>query len=104
MEVHVCVAWAKDAVKGHPEVGVTPSELAKELEDSQGAKDGVTICETAEMNPIQWVGLDALPLDKMWADDELWYPPFFAGKQFRMHLDFRGMDEMLSHKFEELGE
>lgn len=75
MEVHVYVAWIDDAVKGHPAQGVTEAEARQAQEETEGKKDGVTVIETEEMNPISWVGLDALPLDKMWADDEYWLHP-----------------------------
>ena len=37
--------------------------------------------ETDEMRP-RWFNLDAVPFDKMWPDDEHWYPMFVAGKKF----------------------
>lgn len=41
-----------------------------------------TPCETEEAAPM-WVPLDAIPYDRMWADDREWVPHLLAGERFR---------------------
>jgi 8-oxo-dGTP diphosphatase len=51
--------------------------------------------ETDEAVP-QWVPLDALPYDQMWADDAVWLPLMLAGVGFSGRFVFEG-DRMLDH-------
>jgi 8-oxo-dGTP diphosphatase len=51
--------------------------------------------ETAEAIPL-WTPCGAIPYDKMWADDRLWFPLMLAGKQFQGRMLFDG-DTMLDH-------
>jgi 8-oxo-dGTP diphosphatase len=37
---------------------------------------------TEEAIPL-WCPLDAVPFDRMWPDDELWFPHLLAGRHFR---------------------
>lgn len=37
--------------------------------------------ESEEMKP-QWFNINEIPFEKMWADDQFWFPLFFAGKKF----------------------
>ena len=55
-----------------------------------------TPCETREARP-EWFRFDALPLDRMWADDRHWLPQMLDGETFEAW--FRFDDEtMLSRK------
>jgi 8-oxo-dGTP pyrophosphatase MutT (NUDIX family) len=49
--------------------------------------------ETDEATPV-WVELDAIPYDRMWADDRHWLPLLVEGRTFRVWTRFRG-DELL---------
>jgi uncharacterized protein YceH (UPF0502 family)/8-oxo-dGTP pyrophosphatase MutT (NUDIX family) len=57
--------------------------------------------ETDEATPL-WVPLDAIPYDRMWADDPHWIPLMLAGKAFRGYFVFDG-DKMLDRKVDVLG-
>ena len=39
------------------------------------------------MEPF-WVDVDKVPFDRMWLDDEHWFPHFMAGKTFRGEFVF----------------
>jgi 8-oxo-dGTP diphosphatase len=52
--------------------------------------------ETDEASPF-WASLDALPFDRMWADDRVWLPHVIAGRRFRGRAVFDG-DTMLDHE------
>jgi 8-oxo-dGTP diphosphatase len=54
--------------------------------------------ETDEAVPI-WVDQDAIPYDRMWADDPDWVPLMLAGKPFRGYFLFDG-DRMLGKRVE----
>jgi 8-oxo-dGTP diphosphatase len=54
--------------------------------------------ETDEARPF-WERLDRIPFDRMWADDEYWFPAMVAGEYFRGYFTFEG-DRMLSHRVE----
>ena len=57
--------------------------------------------EGEEMKP-RWYKFDEIPFDKMWPDDRYWFPLLFAGKNFNAYFKFRGHDEILEHKIEEV--
>eukprot|EP00047_Mylnosiga_fluctuans_P013933 m.34239 g.34239 ORF g.34239 m.34239 type:complete len:76 (+) comp5193_c0_seq2:48-275(+) len=60
----------------------------------------------------EWFALDAIPFDRMWADDKIWMPmlleggcmrarsELMAGKQFTGYFKFR-KSELLSYVLEE---
>ncbi|MEM6278284.1 MAG: 8-oxo-dGTP diphosphatase [Verrucomicrobiota bacterium] len=50
--------------------------------------------ETREAKP-EWFPVDALPLDRMWADDRHWLPRMLTGKRFQAWFRFDD-EEMLS--------
>ncbi len=52
--------------------------------------------ETAEALPL-WTPVDAIPYDRMWADDRYWFPLMLADKPFEAHALFDG-DELLAHE------
>jgi 8-oxo-dGTP diphosphatase len=58
-----------------------------------------TLCETHEAAPL-WTPVDAIPYEKMWADDALWLPMLLAGRGFRGFFIFSG-DDMLDSRVEE---
>ncbi|KAG7175188.1 7,8-dihydro-8-oxoguanine triphosphatase-like [Homarus americanus] len=60
-----------------------------------------TPTESEEMKP-QWFNVDNIPYTKMWPDDELWYPIYLRGGKFRGAFHFRGYDQILSQKLEEV--
>jgi 8-oxo-dGTP diphosphatase len=49
--------------------------------------------ETDEAVPL-WTPIDAIPYERMWADDRLWLPHLLAGRRFQGRFLFDG-DEML---------
>lgn len=51
--------------------------------------------ETREAAPL-WVDLEAIPYDRMWADDRTWIPHMLAGRNFSGRFIFDG-DQMLDH-------
>ena len=51
--------------------------------------------ETDEAVPM-WTALDALPYDRMWADDRMWIPLMLAGRPFSGRFVFDG-DRMVDH-------
>lgn len=57
-----------------------------------------TPIETDEAIPI-WAGLDAVPYDEMWEDDEIWVPHLIAGRTFAGRFIFDD-DKMLDHVLE----
>lgn len=59
-----------------------------------------SITESEEMKP-QWYDIQDIPYDKMWPDDELWYPIFLNGKSFKANFLFEGHDKILNHSIEE---
>ncbi len=58
--------------------------------------------ETAEAIPY-WVPLDAIPYEKMWADDHLWIPLMLKGAEFEGRFLFDG-DTLLGQAVNERGE
>ena len=48
----------------------------------------------------QWFDLTKIPYDKMWADDERWYPKMLEGKTFKAYYLFEGHEKILDEKFE----
>lgn len=97
------------------ELGVTPVGVAPHGELSFQFVDGyalhchvfrATSCrgepvETSEAVPL-WTPLDAIPFDRMWADDALWLPLVIAGQTVRGRFVFDG-DAMLDHVVERVG-
>ena len=55
-----------------------------------------TPIETDEAVPL-WTPLDAIPFERMWADDALWLPMLIAGDGFRGRFIFDG-DRMVDHE------
>lgn len=47
--------------------------------------------ETDEAIP-EWFPVDDVPFDRMWPDDELWFPHLFAGRRFDVRCVFDGDD------------
>jgi 8-oxo-dGTP diphosphatase len=54
--------------------------------------------ETDEARPF-WVAQDAIPFERMWADDRLWFPLMLAGRRFAGRFLFDG-DAMLGWNLE----
>jgi 8-oxo-dGTP diphosphatase len=52
--------------------------------------------ETDEAKPL-WAPLDALPFERMWADDALWLPRLIAGESFTGRFIFDG-ERMVDHE------
>lgn len=57
--------------------------------------------ETDEATPL-WTPLEAIPFDRMWADDALWLPMLIAGESFHGRFVFDG-DRMVDHDLVSLG-
>jgi 8-oxo-dGTP diphosphatase len=56
--------------------------------------------ETDEAKPL-WTPLDAIPFERMWADDAIWLPLLLARERFRGRFVFDG-DRMLDHAVERI--
>ena len=96
------------------ELCVTPSELTHHGELHFQFSDGFGIFvhvysatkmageprETDEAVPL-WVTTDAIPYERMWADDILWLPLLLENKRFVGRFLFRG-DEMIDHELDVL--
>lgn len=54
--------------------------------------------ETDEALP-EWFSVDAIPYERMWADDRYWFPSLLVGRIFRGRFIFDG-DTMLSNSVE----
>jgi len=52
--------------------------------------------ETDEALPF-WISLDAIPYDKMWADDRHWLPLLIRGAHFAGYFEFDG-EQLLSRE------
>ncbi len=61
--------------------------------------DGVEV-ETDEAVPM-WTKLDAIPFERMWADDAIWLPIVLDGGSFRGRFVVDG-DRMVDHAVERL--
>ena len=95
--------------EAHEEVGITASNIAYagvlsfEFTDGYSTRCHVfttrdftgTPIETDEALP-EWFHADAIPYDRMWADDRLWIPLMLDGKPFDAHFIFKD-DTMLWH-------
>lgn len=57
--------------------------------------------ESDEMKP-EWYRHDSLPYDSMWLDDRHWVPLLLAGKNFRGYFKFRGQEQILEQRLEEV--
>ncbi len=57
--------------------------------------------ETAEARPF-WVAEHAIPFERMWADDRLWFPSMLAGRRFEGRFLFDG-DALLGWELEIFG-
>ena len=57
--------------------------------------------ETDEMRP-EWFELDAVPFDRMWPDDEHWYPMFLEGKTFAGTFWFTNTTTIVRHELREV--
>jgi 8-oxo-dGTP diphosphatase len=92
------------------ELGVTPrdprfrGELFFQFADGYSLHCAVFLAGDCEGEPVEtdeavplWVGIDAIPFDRMWADDRYWLPGLLAGRSFRGYFEFDG-DRMLSHR------
>jgi len=94
------------------ELHVTPTGLAERGDLRFQFADGYSIhvhvfsatgCrgrarETVEATPL-WTPVDAIPYERMWADDAIWLPHLLAGRSFSGRFVFDG-DAMLDHELE----
>ncbi len=94
------------------EIGVTPLAIEDrgvlhfQFADGYSLECAVFVAGDLEGEPIEtveaapfWVAIDAVPYEKMWADDRHWLPGVLAGKSFRGWFEFDG-DTMLSREVE----
>ena len=59
------------------------------------------IVETDEMRP-RWWAIEKIPLEKMWPDDEHWYPLFLANKYFTGTVQFTNTTTIVEHDIREV--
>jgi 8-oxo-dGTP diphosphatase len=92
------------------ETGIVPGSLREAAELSFVFTDGYSLhctafvaskwsgepVRTREADPF-WCPLDAIPYDRMWADDVLWLPRALAGERIAGRFVFDD-DAMLSHR------
>lgn len=57
--------------------------------------------ETEEMRP-QWFDVNEVPFDKMWPDDEHWYPLFLGGRKFEGTFWFTNTTKIVKHELREV--
>ena len=50
----------------------------------------------------KWYNINEIPFDKMWPDDEFWYPLVLKGKKFKGKFHFQGEKTILSQSIEEV--
>lgn len=55
--------------------------------------------ESEEMT-VSWRPVDAIPFDRMWPDDRIWFPYLLSGRPFLGHF-VMGTDDMLAHALTE---
>ncbi len=94
----------------HEELGIKPRGAVQHGELHFQFRDGYSLhCavfraddfegephETDEAEPL-WTPLDAIPYDKMWADDRHWLPLLIRGAHFTGYFDFDG-EELLDRR------
>jgi 8-oxo-dGTP diphosphatase len=98
------------------ELGVTPhdpqlgGQLHFQFADGYALHCAVFLAEGYTGQPVEtdeavplWVKQDAIPFDRMWADDIYWLPGLLAGRKFRGYFEFDS-DRMLAHRLEWLAE
>lgn len=55
--------------------------------------------ETEEMGPVEWFGIEKLPLDRMLAGDQKWFPQIFEDKYFKAKLVYsKDLSEVLKYE------
>ncbi|XP_070579843.1 oxidized purine nucleoside triphosphate hydrolase-like [Ptychodera flava] len=57
--------------------------------------------ESEEMKP-QWFNVDEIPFDKMWLDDQYWFPYMLKGSCFYAYYLFEGFHKILKEKLLEV--
>ena len=50
----------------------------------------------------RWFPVDEIPYSEMWPDDKYWFPLFLKGSKFSGYFKFKGHNDILEHKIEEL--
>ncbi len=94
------------------ELCITPLDVREAGELSFQFTDGLSIhctvftaprftgtpTETEEATP-HWFPIEAIPYDRMWADDRIWLPRLLADHPFRGYFVFDG-PQMLDHRIE----
>jgi hypothetical protein len=58
------------------------------------------LIESDEMRPM-WYKEDALPFEKMWADDSYWVPYLLANKRFIGRFTYEDDDTIIEHSIRE---
>lgn len=85
------IAQFDEMVKGER----TSVEMALYLaEDFEG-----TPIETEEVKPV-WLDENNLPFDRMFEDDQIWYPYLLAGQKTRASYVYDNDFKLVSHKIE----
>ncbi|XP_045135082.1 7,8-dihydro-8-oxoguanine triphosphatase-like isoform X2 [Portunus trituberculatus] len=60
-----------------------------------------TPTESEEMRP-RWFSMEELPFSDMWPDDPMWLPVVLRGGKVRAAFHFRGHNDILSQRIEEV--
>ena len=51
----------------------------------------------------QWYSLDNIPFDKMWADDQLWFPYMMNNTNFYGYFIFQGTETIIDYELQSVG-
>jgi 8-oxo-dGTP pyrophosphatase MutT (NUDIX family) len=60
-------------------------------------------CESEEMAPV-WFSYADIPYDRMWQDDQFWYPEFLQGRRFRGEFYFHNTHTLVSHSLQSVAQ
>ena len=56
----------------------------------------------SEEGPLQWFDIAAMPVERMWSGDRIWFPAVLAGKTVSGSFTYDGKGQnLLSHEFKE---
>ena len=83
------------------EVGLIEQEfqgdpVVLEIHVFQTRKFSGTLTESEEMRP-HWFSENEIPFQKMWLDDELWYPHLLKDKKFKGYFLFQGHEKIVDY-------
>ena len=48
----------------------------------------------------KWFNLKSIPYHQMWPDNSYWYPHMLRDEPFKIHVLYRGIDNIVKHRLE----